>query len=66
MTKQHNDVIKKRNTEKAKFPAGTSYFMLLFLDHVEAITHGRPSPRKTFTEFEPVTFPTAESAYYEV
>ena len=28
------------------------------------ITHGRPSPRKTLTEFEPVTFPTAESAYF--
>lgn len=28
-----------------------------------AITHGRPSPRKTLTEFEPVTLPTAASAY---
>lgn len=27
------------------------------------MTHGRPSPKKIFTEFEPVTFPTAESAY---
>ena len=27
-----------------------------------AITHGRPRPRKTFTELEPVIFPTAESA----
>ena len=26
------------------------------------ISHGRPSPRKTLTEFEPVTFPTAASA----
>ena len=26
------------------------------------MTQGRPSPRKTLTEFEPVTFPTAESA----
>lgn len=27
------------------------------------MTHGRPRPRNTLTEFEPVTFPTAESAY---
>jgi len=27
------------------------------------MTHGRPSPKKTLTEFEPVTFPTAASAY---
>lgn len=26
------------------------------------MTHGSPSPRNTLTEFEPVTFPTAESA----
>lgn len=29
-----------------------------------AITHGRPRPRNTFTEFEPVTLPIAESAYF--
>ena len=29
-----------------------------------AITHGRPRPKKTLTEFDPVTFPTAESAYF--
>jgi len=34
--------------------------------YVEAITHGRPRPRNTFTEFDPVTFPTAESAESEV
>ena len=27
------------------------------------MTHGRPSPKKIFTELDPVTFPTAESAY---
>jgi len=32
---------------------------------MEHITHGRPSPRKIFTLFEPVTFPMAESAYLE-
>ena len=26
------------------------------------MTHGRPRPRKTFTEFEPVTLPTDASA----
>lgn len=30
---------------------------------MEAIAHGRPSPKNTLTEFEPVTFPIAESAY---
>lgn len=28
-----------------------------------ATTHGRPRPRNTLTEFDPVTFPTAASAY---
>lgn len=30
-----------------------------------AITHGSPRPRKTLTQFEPVTFPIAESANSE-
>lgn len=34
--------------------------------YIAAITHGRPRPRNTFTELEPVTFPTAESAHSEV
>ena len=25
--------------------------------------HGRPSPKKTLTQFDPVTFPIQESAY---
>ena len=33
------------------------------LDQTEvAITHGSPRPRKTLTELDPVTFPTASSA----
>jgi hypothetical protein len=33
------------------------------LDQVAvAITHGSPRPRKTLTEFDPVTFPIASSA----
>ena len=66
MIKQHVDVIKNSATEKAKSPAGTKYFMSLFLLHVAAITHGSPRPKNTFTEFEPVTLPTAESAYFDV
>ena len=28
------------------------------------MSHGSPSPKNTFTELEPVTFPTAASAYF--
>ena len=31
-----------------------------------AMIQGIPIPRKTLTEFDPVTFPMAESAYYEL
>jgi len=31
--------------------------------YVEANTQGNPRPRNTLTQFEPVTFPIAESAY---
>jgi len=31
---------------------------------VVATTHGSPSPKNTFTEFDPVTLPTAASAYF--
>lgn len=57
------EVTKNKKTENARFPAGTTYVVLLFLFHVAAITHGSPRPKNTFTEFDPVTFPTAESAY---
>ena len=56
---QHKNI----KTEKPRLPAGTSYVVPLFLFQVAAITHGSPRPRKTLTEFEPVTLPTAESAY---
>jgi len=32
---------------------------------VAATAHGRPSPKNTLTELDPVTFPIAESAYSE-
>lgn len=31
---------------------------------MEATTQGRPKPRNTLTELDPVTFPTALSAYF--
>jgi len=34
--------------------------------YIAAITHGTPSPKNTLTELDPVIFPTAESAYYDV
>ena len=30
--------------------------------YIELMTHGKPNPRKTFTELDPVTLPMAESA----
>jgi hypothetical protein len=32
---------------------------------MELMTQGSPRPKNTFTELEPVTLPTAESAYYD-
>lgn len=39
-------------------------FSSLYLSdsNIVATTHGSPSPKNTFTEFEPVTFPIAASA----
>ena len=37
--------------------------MLCLEAYIALITHGSPRPRNTFTEFDPVTLPTAESAY---
>jgi hypothetical protein len=31
---------------------------------VAATAHGRPSPKNTFTELDPVIFPIASSAYF--
>lgn len=52
-------------TVKLSFPAGTSYGLLILAPYYEHITHGNPRPKKMFTELEPVTLPTAESAYGE-
>ena len=38
---------------------------LRFAYQLEAMTHGSPRPRNTFTELDPVTLPIAESAYSE-
>jgi len=55
--------IKKIATVNPNFPAGTSYSLLCLDAYIELITHGSPRPKKTLTEFEPVTLPTAASAY---
>lgn len=66
--KQMQATTTKTITVNPRDAAGTKYtpvsFAVLPYSHMEAMTHGRPSPRNTLTEFEPVTFPTAESAYF--
>ena len=57
------EVIKNIATEKPSFPAWTTYTLLLLEAYTALITHWRPRPKNTFTEFDPVTFPTAASAY---
>lgn len=61
---QNTDAIMNTSTEKPNGPEGTSYkpFSELFFEYIVPISQGRPKPRKTFTEFEPVTFPIAASA----
>lgn len=54
---------RKHATVKPSAPAGTSYLELFFSAYIALITHGRPRPKKIFTELEPVTLPTAASAY---
>lgn len=54
-------------TELASFPAGTTYLNSspvpnLAAKYMVAMTQGRPNPRNTLTEFDPVMFPIAESA----
>ena len=53
-------------TEKPSLPAGTSYVLFRPAIYCALITHGRPRPKNTFTELDPVTLPTAESAYLDV
>ena len=66
IAKQHRDVIRNIATENPSLPAGTMYFWLWLDAYTALITHGNPSPKNTFTELDPVTLPTAESAYLEV
>lgn len=62
MMKQAIDVLRYIITEKARSPGGT-----LKTSWVEAeMTHGSPSPKKTLTQFDPVTLLIAASAYSEV
>lgn len=66
--KHRTATIRNRYTENEREPAGTMYFLFgkFTWKYIAAITHGRPRPRNTFTEFEPVMFPMAESAVSEV
>ncbi len=63
--------ITKITTLKPRDSDGTKYLPFdvysftdggVYSSYNVAITQGRPKPRKTFTEFEPVTFPTEASA----
>ena len=72
ITMQIKATIVKTHTLNPRDPAGTKYLsvsypltsLLVPLSYIAPITHGSPSPRKTFTELDPVTLPTAESAYF--
>ena len=64
--KQITEHPKNTATVKPSLPAGTIYCASLDYAYIALITHGRPNPKKMFTEFEPVTFPTAESALSDV
>jgi len=50
-------------TVKPSLPAGTLYSWLCLDAYIALITHGSPRPKNTLTELEPVTLPTAASAY---
>ena len=65
MAKQTSEQIKNTATVNPNFPAGTMYFLLYESAYIALMTHGRPRPKKILTELEPVTFPTAESAYWD-
>jgi len=60
--KQKTEQIKNIATVKLSFPAGTSYGLFILAPYYAQITQGNPRPKKMFTELEPVTLPTAESA----
>ena len=36
----------------------------MFPSQITATSHGKPNPKKTLTELDTVTLPTAESAYF--
>lgn len=65
MTNVTTEQTKKTNTVKPNLPAGTSYGFPMLTPYYAQMTQGRPRPRKILTELDPVTFPTAESAYSE-
>lgn len=64
--KQTMEVERYIITEKARSPAGTLNTALFLAWYEVEITHGSPRPRKTLTQFDPVTLLIAASAYWEV
>ena len=65
ITNTATEQTKNTNTVNPNLPAGTSYVVSWANAYWAQMTHGCPSPKKILTEFEPVTLPTAESAYSE-
>ena len=65
MMKQTIEVDRYIATEKARSPAGTSNSAggSYLPWYIAEMTHGSPRPRNTLTQLDPVTLPTAESAY---
>lgn len=56
--------LKPRERAGTKYPSKSGSSPYFNDSKVVATIHGRPSPKKTLTEFEPVTLPTASSAYF--
>lgn len=65
IAKQTSEQIRNIATVNPNFPAGTIYSLFCLDIYMELITQGSPRPKNTFTELEPVTLPTAESAYWD-
>ena len=59
-TLQNTTTLNPRVSAGTKYP----YSLPTLYSYRVAITQGRPNPKNTFTEFDPVTLPTAESAYF--
>tara|TARA_B110000285_G_C15127395_1_gene621176 strand:+ start:127 stop:501 length:375 start_codon:yes stop_codon:yes gene_type:complete len=65
IAKQTSEHPRNIATVNPNFPAGTIYCLFCLDIYIELMTQGSPRPKNTFTELEPVTLPTAESAYWD-